>query len=114
MERDPVLPSEGGETRVDEEAPRGYAGRYRSDDPAHPVGITLTVQGGRLFLQNDDSPAVPFYAESSSRFYLKRQETEIVFDAHVVGRFEPLSYAPVGVSVFNRVAGALSRDLSRR
>ena len=105
MEKDQVLRSEGGEARVAEGTLRAYVGRYRSDDPNHPVGITLTLQGGRLFIQNDNGSAVPLYAESSTKFYLKNQETEIVFDAHVAGRFEFLNYAPVGVAVFNRISG---------
>ena len=91
MDEDPVLPSEGKEVQVSEEILRGYAGRYRSDDPNHPVNITLTFRDGRLFIQNDGGAAFPLYAESTTRFYLTNQETEVVFDADVAGRFEFLS-----------------------
>jgi hypothetical protein len=97
------LPSESREVQIAEEILRGYAGHYRSDDPNHPVSITLTFRDGRLFIQNDGGPALPLHAESTTRFYLTNQETEIVFDAHVAGRFEFLSYAPIGGFVFNRI-----------
>jgi hypothetical protein len=85
------LPSEGREVRIAEEILRSYAGHYRSDDPNHPVSISMTVRDGRLVIQNDGGAAFPLYAESTTSFYLKNQETEIVFDAHVAGRFEFLS-----------------------
>jgi CubicO group peptidase (beta-lactamase class C family) len=111
MDEDPVLPSQGREAQVAEEILRGYAGHYRSDDPDRPVSITLTFRDGRLFIQNDGGAAVPLYAESMTRFYLKNQETEIVFDEHVAGRFAFLSYAPIGGSVFNRIPETKSGDI---
>jgi CubicO group peptidase (beta-lactamase class C family) len=110
MDEDPVLPSEGKEVRVAEEILRGYAGHYRSDDPNHPVSITLTFRDGRLFIQNDGGAALRLYAESTTRFYLTNQETEVVFDAHEAGRFEFLSYAPIGGAVFHRIPEAKSGD----
>jgi len=113
MDEDPVLPSEGRQVPIAEEILRGYAGHYRSDDdPDHPVNITLTFRDGRLFIQNDGSAASPLYAESTKRFYLTNQEIEIVFDAHVAGRFEFVSYSPIGGSVFNRVPEAKSSDVA--
>jgi hypothetical protein len=111
-DEDPVLPSEGGEVRIAEEILRGYAGRYRSDDPNHPVSITLTFRDGRLFIQNDGGAAFPLYAESTTRFYLTNQETEVVFDADLAGRFEFLNYAPIGGAVFNRVTEANNGDVA--
>jgi Beta-lactamase len=111
MDEDPVLPSEGREVQIAEEILRGYAGHYRSDDPNHPVSVTLTFRDGRLFIQNDGGAAFPLYAESMARFYLTNQETEIVFDANVAGRFEFLSYAPIGGSVFNRIPDSKSGDI---
>ena len=110
MEDDPVLPSEGREVQIAEEILRGYAGNYRSDDPERPVNVTLTYRDGRLFIQNDSGAAAPLYAESKDRFYLKNQETEIIFDPDVAGRFEFLNYAPIGGSVFNRFPEAKSDD----
>jgi len=110
MDGDSVLPSEGGEVKVDEEILRGYAGRYRSVDPDHPVNITLTFRDGRLFIQNDGGAALPLHAESPTRFYLASQETEIVFDEHVAGRFGFLSYDPIMGSDFNRLPDAKSGD----
>jgi CubicO group peptidase (beta-lactamase class C family) len=109
---DPVLPSEGREVRIAEQTLRSYAGRYRSDDPNHPVNITLTFRDGRLFIQNDGSAGFPLYAESTTRFYLTNQETEIVFDADVAGRFEFLNYAPIGGAIFNRIPEANSDGVS--
>ena len=111
MEQDPVLPSEGREVQIAEEILRGYAGHYRSDDPNHPVRITLTFRDGRLFIQNDGGAALPLYAESKARFYLRNQETEIVFDANVAGRFEFLSYTPIGGSLFSRISETKSGDV---
>jgi hypothetical protein len=48
-----VLPSEGGEIKVAEGILRGYAGHHCSDDPKHPVGVTLKFRDGRLFIQNE-------------------------------------------------------------
>lgn len=110
MYEDPVLPSEGKEAQVAEETLRGYAGHYRSNDPDHPVSITLTFRDGRLFIQNDGGAAAPFFAESAARFYLRSQETEIVFDAHVAGRFYFLNYAPIGGVEFNRIPETKSGD----
>ena len=106
MEEDPVLPSEGKEVQVAENILRNYAGHYRSVDPDNPVNITLTVRDGKLFIQNDGGTALPLRAESTKRFYLANQETEIVFDEHVAGRFGFLSYEPILGSVFNRVSEA--------
>jgi len=110
-DEDPVLPSEGREVPIAGEILRGYAGHYRSDDPVHPVNVTLTFRDGRLFIQNEGGAAVPLYAESTARFYLRNQETEIIFDTDAGGRFEFLNYAPIGGSVFNRVAAAKSDDV---
>lgn len=113
-EEAPVLPSEGGEVKIAEETLRRRAGRYRSDDPDHPVSITLTFRDGRLFIQNDGGAAAPLYAESTARFYVANQETEIVFDAQVAGRFDFLSYAPIAGAVFNRIAEGKDGDVSEK
>lgn len=103
IDENTLLPSEGKEAQVAEEILRSYAGRYRSVDPDNPVNIRLTFHDGKLFIQNDYGPALPLRAESARRFYLTNQETEIVFDAQIAGRFGFLSYEPILGSVFNRI-----------
>jgi CubicO group peptidase (beta-lactamase class C family) len=106
IDENTLLPSEGKEAQVPEETLRSYIGHYRSVDSDHPVFITLTYKDGKLLIQNDGGPALPLHAESPKRFYLANQETEIVFDAHVAGRFGFLSYDPILGSVFNRISEA--------
>jgi CubicO group peptidase (beta-lactamase class C family) len=103
IDENTLLPSEGKEAQVAEEILRSYAGHYRSVDPDNPVNITITFHDGKLFIQNDTGPTLPLRAESAKRFYLSNQETEIVFDTHVPGRFGFLSYEPILGSVFNRI-----------
>lgn len=110
IDENAILPSEGNETQVAEEILRGYAGHYSSDDPQQPVRITLTFRDGRLFIQNDGGAAAPAFAESATRFYLKTQETEIVFDATIAGRFYLLNYSPIGGVEFNRIPETKSTD----
>lgn len=114
MHGDAILPSDGKEASVPEEILRSYAGHYRSDDPDHPVGITLTFRDGRLLIQNDGGDARPLNAESTSRFYLANQETEVVFDPHVAGSFEFLNYAPVYGSVFKRDSAGKKSPLAAK
>jgi CubicO group peptidase (beta-lactamase class C family) len=102
MDVDAILPSDRKEATVPEEILRSYAGHYCSDDPVHPVGITLTFRNDRLFIQNDGGVAIPLKAESASRFYLTNQESEVVFDPHVPGSFGLLNYAPIGGAAFKR------------
>lgn len=96
-----ILPSDRKEAPVAEEILRSYAGHYCSDDPVHPVGITLTFRNDRLFIENDGGVALPLMAESASRFYLTNQESGVVFDPHVPGSFGLLNYAPIGRTAFN-------------
>jgi CubicO group peptidase (beta-lactamase class C family) len=106
IDENTLLPSEGKEAQVPEEALRSYVGHYQSVDSDHPVFITLTYKDGKLLIQNDGGPALPLHAESPKRFYLANQETEIVLDPHVAGRFGFLSYDPILGSVFNRIPEA--------
>jgi hypothetical protein len=104
MDENSLLPSEGKEAQVPEETLRSYAGRYVSVDPENPVYIILTFRDGKLFIQNEGGAAtLPLRAESAKRFYLANQETEIVFDERVAGRFGFLNYAPISGTAFNRV-----------
>ena len=111
MDEDLVLPSEGREATVAEESLRGYAGRSRSDDPNHSTGIALTFREGRLFIQNEGGAALPLYAESTTMFYLKSQETEIFFDTDVPGRFQFVDWTSAGGATFNRIPESKSDDL---
>ena len=111
IDENAVLPSAGAEAKVPEDTLHRYAGRYRSNDALHPVNITLTFRDNRLFIQNDTSDAAPLFAESATRFYLKNQETEIIFDDHVAGRFYFLNYAPIGGAEFDRIPETGSGDL---
>lgn len=100
---DSILPSEGREAHVPEEVLRGYAGHYRSDDTDHPQRITVQFQDGRLLIANDGGSALPLRAESSSRFYLATQETEVIFDPHTRDSVEIMNYAPIWGAVYRRV-----------
>jgi hypothetical protein len=95
---------------VPEEVLRSYAGHYSSEDTFHPVVIILTFRNGRLYIQNADGSTVALNAESATRFYLTSQEAELVFDPEAAGSFELLNYAPIGGTVFKRVAELKTND----
>src|SRR5580658_629182 len=79
---DAILPSEGKEASVPEKILRGYAGRYRSSNPEHPLFVLLTFVDGHLYVQNEGAKTLParMMAETPSKFYLANQEAELTFD----------------------------------
>ena len=70
MDADAILPSDRKQAPVGEEILSSHAGHDCSDDPVHPVGITLTFRNHRRFIENDGAAAVAMKAETASRFYL--------------------------------------------
>jgi CubicO group peptidase (beta-lactamase class C family) len=82
MSGDAILPSEGKEASVPEKILRGYAGRYRSSNPEHPLFVLLTFADGHLYVQNEGAKTLParMMAETPSKFYLANQEAEVTFD----------------------------------
>lgn len=100
MDTDAIPPSDRKEAPVGAEILSSHAGHHCSDDPVHPVGITLTFRNHRRFIENDGDAALLMKAETASRSYLFNPEAEVVFDPNVPGSFRLLNYAPIAGTPF--------------